>query len=882
VSCGWGASPSDAAAEQAPAEQVTTKLQQTRRLVDPCGSSVPVGLLGLLAEPLEACEPERVGDGASDEIDEAGEGSSRRGREVRRSTGVVRQRSLVGRDREIAELTKSVASTSLTTVTGPGGVGKTAVALALAAEAEAQFPDGVFVVWLASLRSTEHIGGEVAAQVGLPRSGGQSFEDALIDWLAERDVLLVLDNCEHVVSAVADLVDGLTARLPRLRVLATSREPLWAVDELSYRLEPLPVAGRDATRAEIGASPAVRLFRERAGSRTQTSIDTDDAGRLLGEICRRVDGLPLAIELAAARVVGLDLEDIERHLDDLFELLPQQARRADGAQRSLRATVEWSDALLDAEERALLRRMGVFAGEFDLPAINVVCADESQTAARVADLTARLVEKSLLLKQGGSGSYQLLETIRQYAAEQLAAVGELDDVRDRHARYYLGVGIEEGGAMLMGPERAHLDVLRRIDDNTRVALERLLTIDPAGALGLAATLNLYWWTQGKLREGISWLQRARSAASDAPDELLATSLFCEAFLVAHDTDDWHAAADLLDMGIDVVSDDPDPPLILGMLQCLRGECDVINGDPHSGIVRTEAGLAISSRYPGSWGHSFCLWNAGYAQHRSGDTDAALALFMQLPEVAGTGGYGMTMVVTQSLGEIWESRDDLDQARAFWEVALRNRRELGATHRVRVHGSMPIGLLAVGRVAAKQGDTDTAALLLREALPLAEEQREVDTAAAIADLLATISKVETAGHATLLPENGVWRIAYDGTDVHVPDLKGLWHLRELVSRPGEHVTALSLVGALAHEPLPSGDTGPVLDREALTHYRRRLAELDNQLDAAALRGNLERQEQLTVERDALIAELKRATGLGGRPRRSGSPAEKARLNVTRTI
>jgi predicted ATPase len=791
----------------------------------------------------------------------------------------------VGRDREIAELTKSIASTPLTTVTGPGGVGKTAIALAVAAESEERFPDGVFIVWLASLRSAEHISGEVAAQVGLPRSGGQPYVDALADWLADRDALLVLDNCEHLVSAVADIVEDLTARLPRLSVLATSREPLWVVDELSYRLAPLPVAAQDATSAEIDASPAVCLFRERAGARTPTSLDTESTSRLVGEICRRVDGLPLAIELAAARVAGLGLEDIDRHLDDLFELLPQVARRADGAQRSLRATVEWSDALLDEEERRLLRRMGVFAGEFDLNAIEDICADDGQTAAHVADLTARLVEKSLLMKQDGSGSsYQLLETIRQYATEQLAAVGEIEDIRDRHARYYFGIAVAESEAMMGGPERPHLDVLRRTEDNTRVALERLLTIDPAAALGLAASLNIYWWTQGKLREGIGWLRRGRSAAPEAPDELRATSLFCEGFLVVHDTDDWHAGAEILDLGIDTVGDVADPPLVLGMLHCLRGECDVMNGEPRSGVVRTEAGLAISSRFPDSWGHAFCLWNAGYARLNVGDTDAAIALFTQLHERSSSGEYGgaMNMVCTQSLGEIWESLGDLDKARAFWEEALTHRRELGALRNVEVHGSMPKGLLAVARVAAAQGNRDTAANLLREALPLAEEQREVETAEAIAELLTTISAAEPVQRATLRPEGGVWRVEYDGAEVHVPDLKGLWHLRELVSRPGEFVTALALVGAPGDVPMPSGDTGPVLDREALRQYRRRLEELDDRLDAAAVRGEVGLQQQFAAERDALIAELKRATGLGGRPRRSGSPAEKARVNVTRTI
>ncbi|HYA67635.1 MAG TPA: AAA family ATPase, partial [Acidimicrobiales bacterium] len=504
-----------------------------------------------------------------------------------------------------------LALTPVTTVTGPGGVGKTALALAVAAAAAPQFPDGVFVIWLASLRSAEHIAGEVAAQVGMPKSGGQSYEDALIHWLAERDVLIVLDNCEHVTSAVADLVEGLTAQLPRLRVLATSREPLWVLDELSYRLAPLAVVGPDASRLEIDANPAVRLFRERAGTRTQASLDTDHASRLLGEICRRVDGLPLAIELAAARLVGLALEDISIHLDDLFDLLPQAARRADGAQRSLRATVEWSDALLIEEERRLLRRMAVFAGGFDLEAIKAVCANDRENAAKVADLTARLVEKSLLLKQADSGSYQLLETIRQYAAEQLVMVGELDVIRERHARYYLSVALRESTATLTGPERPHLEVLRRIEDNTRIALGHLLKSDPAAALGLAASLTFFWWAQGKLQEGIGWLGRGRQAAPDAPAELRATSLFCEGFLVAHDTDDWRTAVKLVEDGIDAVVDAREPPLVLGMLHCLLGECDVFNGNAESGVRRTGTGLAIASLYPGTWGLGFCLWTAGH-------------------------------------------------------------------------------------------------------------------------------------------------------------------------------------------------------------------------------------------------------------------------------
>ena len=430
----------------------------------------------------------------------------------------LRPRPLVGRERESSELVESVVSTPVTTLTGPGGVGKTALATSVAAICSAEFSDGVVVVWLGSLRSAELVVSEVAAQVGLPKSGGQSLDDALVRWLTDRDVLLLLDNCEHVVSAVADLVDALTARLPRLRVLATSREPLWVDGEVTYRLEPLSVVGSRRSSKRSIASDAIRLFRERAGARARASLGTDRAGRLLAEICRRVDGLPLAIELAAARVAGLDPADIASHLDDLFTLFPQPARRADGAQRSLHATVEWSDALLGEEERRLFRRMGVFAGSFDLAAVKEVCASDGQTSARVADLTARLVEKSLLLKLGGGG-YQLLETIRQYALEQLTAVGELDGVRERHARFYLGVALQACGGIMTGNERPHLDVLGRIDDNLRVALARLLLIDPRAALSLSASLLPAWWIKGgsaKASAGLSKrspLRRTRRPSS---------------------------------------------------------------------------------------------------------------------------------------------------------------------------------------------------------------------------------------------------------------------------------------------------------------------------------------------------------------------------------
>ena len=375
---------------------------------------------------------------------------------------------------------------------------------------------------------------------------------------------------------------------------------------------------------------------------------------------------------------------------------------------------------------------------------------------------------------------------------------------------------------------------------------------------------------------------------DAPAELLGTSFFCEGFLVAHDSDDWRAAARLIDVGLDALDGVSEPPLILGMLHCLRGVCDVFNGDLTSAVVRCQTGLEISSLYPGTWGRGFCLWNAALARLSFGDEDVAIALFMEMRDLASASGYGIgEMCGCNILGEIWEARGELDTSRAFWERALYLRRELGALHCPvmgvgRVHGTMPTALLAVARVAEKQGDLATASELLREGLPLAEEMREVDTATQMVELLQKTSQVEPTQRATLRPEGGVWHIEWGGTNVHVPDLKGLWHLRELVARPHQPVPALSLIGASSDMPIPHGDAGPMLDREALRQYRQRLAELDDELDHAALHPDAEKLAKRSAERDALIAELKRATGLGGRPRRSGSPAEKARLNVTRTI
>ena len=279
-----------------------------------------------------------------------------------------------------------------------------------------------------------------------------------------------------------------------------------------------------------------------------------------------------------------------------------------------------------------------------------------------------------------------------------------------------------------------------------------------------------------------------------------------------------------------------------------------------------------------------MWQLGNARRAAGDEAGAIETLRECNELATTLGTGIgEMICCNDLGELFEARGELDTARTFFDRALQVRQELGAVRMGYVHGSMASSLLAVAHGRGEAGrHRDGIAAPPRRRSRSPRRSREVDIARQIDELLRRLSQAEATNRAMLRPEGGTWHIQYNGTDVHMPDLKGLWHLRELLARPHQPVAALSLIGASSDEPLPTADTGPVLDREALRQYRQRLAELDDELDAAALRGDRKRQAERTAEREALIAELKRATGLGGRPRRSGSPAEKARVNVTRTI
>jgi predicted ATPase/DNA-binding SARP family transcriptional activator len=403
--------------------------------------------------------------------------------------------SFVGRERERADIACLLGRARLVTLTGPGGCGKTRLALEAAADALPELRDGAWFVDLAGLSDPALVAQAAALAVGVPIPASRSAQEALVAHLATREALVVLDNCEHLIDACACLAEEVLCASPGVCILATSREPLRCADEVAWRVPSL--------------AEAERLFCERAAAARPGVDPADDAGAVEA-ICRRLDGMPLAIELAAARAAVLSFDQIAARLGESLDVLGAGRRTALTRQQTLRATIDWSHDLLTGEERILFRRLAVFAGGFTLEAAEVVCAGGAIARRRVVDLLARLVEKSLAVAEGER--FRLLDTVRQYAAERLEAAAERDTVGLRHLDWCLALA-EEHDPLSAGPRRS-LHVLEREHDNLRTGLTWALRRDPQAALRLATRLWRFWLDRGYFAEGNRWLQTTLAAAPE--------------------------------------------------------------------------------------------------------------------------------------------------------------------------------------------------------------------------------------------------------------------------------------------------------------------------------------------------------------------------------
>jgi predicted ATPase/DNA-binding SARP family transcriptional activator len=458
--------------------------------------------------------------------------------------------SFVGRDADAVRLSQVLDANRLVTLVGPGGAGKTRLATEVMASRLDSVADGVWIVELAPVTDPGAVAPTVLAALGLrestvldrtTRTSTVSRDSAtrLVDGLADREIVIVLDNCEHLVDAAARLADHLLAQCPGLRILATSREPLGIVGEVLVGVAPL--ASPDSTEPEVAlASPAVRLFLDRAAAVRRDGPVADDELATVVEIVRRLDGLPLAIELAAARLRGLPLADVASRLDDRFRLLTGGSRTALPRHRTLRAVVEWSWELLSDPERLLLERLAVFPAGATPESAAAVCAGDGVEADDVLDLLAQLVDKSLLQQQQGAAGvrFRLLETIREYGLEQLAASGTATERRLAHARYFSELARHSEPA-LHGPDQlVWIRQLRDERDNIIAALGEYCDAgDASGALSIAVPSASLAMQLGDHADAVGWLESALAVPGEVDPELhaVATALHV-VHLAASDTD----------------------------------------------------------------------------------------------------------------------------------------------------------------------------------------------------------------------------------------------------------------------------------------------------------------------------------------------------------
>ena len=555
----------------------------------------------------------------------------------RRRTNLPAQlTSFVGRDDELARVAKLLAEARLVTLTGPGGAGKTRLSVEAAGRLADQAPDGLWFVPLAPVRDALDVPQAVLLAIGAAESlwpadpveaarlAALEPLDRLAEVLAAQRLVLVLDNCEHVVDAVARLAARVLADAPEVRILATSREPLGLTGETLCPVPSLPLPPLDAGAVEAAASPAVRLFADRAAAvRPGFAVDAETAGPVT-RICRALDGIPLAIELAAARVRSLTAGQIADRLDDRFALLSVGSRAALPQHQTLRSIVDWSWDLLGPTERTVLRRLSVFSGGATPDSAERVCSLDGQPGT-IVDVIASLVDKSLVIAEGQRHvRYRLLETVRAYAADRLAEAGEADRAAEAHARYFLDLAEQAEPKLRSADQLIWLDRLTAEHDNCSAALRHVIAAqDVSSALRFVQALAWFWIMRDFDAEAGEWATAARRLAGGEPPPGLADAYaICEIIATigraaGHDFMGDTELHDALRQLAPITQGATHPllTLIAPLLAMVAGDTD-----------GAQQGLAAAARHPDPWTRAAQRMFSGHIARGEGDIDAAAAMF----------------------------------------------------------------------------------------------------------------------------------------------------------------------------------------------------------------------------------------------------------------
>ena len=662
--------------------------------------------------------------------------------------------TLVGRQEERAEVTELLSSARLVTLTGTGGVGKTRLALDAALQAAARFSDGVWFVDLAPLTEDAMVENAVAGVLEVREEPGQTLIAALRGFLADKGMLILLDNCEHLLPACAILAATLLRSAPNLRILATSRQALGVSGERAWRVPSLSLpeqatSGAEGTPEALLAWPATRLFVERAQEASAAFTVTAHNAPFVADICRRLDGIPLAIELAAARVNALSAEQIAARLEDAFRLLTRGDRAALPRQQTLRALLDWSCRLLSPQEQWLLNALSVFAGGWTLEAAEAVIAALQPAPPDavepgdglpapvllpedVLDILASLIDKSLVVMQeapDGGVRYRLLETVRQYAQERLAASGHVPAVRTEHGNYYLRLA-EEGKQELRGSGQAQwLAVLEAEHDNLRQALRWFAAYannadsghEKSGhnefgqnGLRMGAALQGFWLRRGHIREGQAWFTTFLEHPGGQEPTRARASVLHGAGNMAFTQGDYIRSQMLHEAGLTLrraLGDKKGIASSLGNLANIAYQ----QGDYAQSRLLDEEGVAINRELGDKWAIARSLGNLGTAAFYEGDTVRAQTLFEESlalqRELGDTEGITYTLAF---LGNTAFVRGDYAQAWRLHQETLTLRRALGDKNGI----ASSLGYMA--SVACEQRDYAQARVLLAESLTIARE------------------------------------------------------------------------------------------------------------------------------------------------------------------
>ena len=630
--------------------------------------------------------------------------------------------SFVGRAAEVQELRELLQNARAVTLCGPGGIGKSRLALRLLADVAAGYPGGAWFAELADLHQPEHVVTQVAAAVGVDEEPGRDLLDTVADSLRHRSAILVLDNCEHLIDACASACQRLLAASPGLQVIVTSREPLRIAAEAVWQVPPLAVPSPASTEsaAELADYDSVRLFSERAAAAAPGFRLGPGNIRTVAAICRAVDGLPLAVELAAAWVRALSVDQIAARLDRRLALLTSTNRAVPARQQTLRATLDWSYDLLSRREQVLFRRLSALAG-WTLEMAEQVCASEEITPADVLDLLSALADKSLVELEPetlGESRYRMLETVREYAADRLAAAGEATRLQQRRRDYVVTkveLAADVGMARVAAPWSARVEVFQRFDleaANVREVLGNCLDAgDAAAGLRICTAARPVWLVRGAFAEGAGWYDSllALPAAAALPDSVRGPALVGRAQLALASGSD--RAAELAEASLAACRAAGQQYWVATALNLLT-EIALHAGELDNAAKRADEALLAARAATDQWTEAYALGTKAALAAQLGELDNAQRLAAEslviMRAIRQLWGAARAML---GLGDLAQLRGEPDAARDYYTEALGILREVSARPEI------ARSLAGLGRIALGLKDPTAARRHLTESLQL---------------------------------------------------------------------------------------------------------------------------------------------------------------------